>query len=229
MEMRMLDVPMAVDTLRYLPAGPTARGPTDPDCRLHGRPTFNYTVREAVGVAALIVPWNAPLMIGAWKLGPALAAGCTVVLKPSEDAPLALSALAAGRGGLPAWRRQRGAGLGPGGGPRAHHPPGVDKISFTGSTVVGRQIAAEAGPLFKRLTLELGGKAPQIILEDAVLEQAIGGCAMGLFVDQGQTCAAGSRILVHRSRYDDVLQAPGRAARSLQLGDPSTRPRRWAR
>jgi betaine-aldehyde dehydrogenase/succinate-semialdehyde dehydrogenase/glutarate-semialdehyde dehydrogenase len=96
----------------------------------------------------------------------------------------------------------------------------VDKISFTGSTVVGRQIAAEAGPLFKRLTLELGGKAPQIILEDAVLEQAIGGCAMGLFVDQGQTCAAGSRILVHRSRYDDVLQALAGAARSLQLGDP---------
>ncbi|MCA6215642.1 aldehyde dehydrogenase family protein [Ideonella sp. B7] len=223
MEMRMLDVPMAIDTLRYFAGwADKLEGRQIPTAGFMGRPTFNYTVREAVGVAALIVPWNAPLMIGAWKLGPALAAGCTVVVKPSEDAPLALSALAAlaAEAGFPPGVINVVQGLGPAVGRALTTHPGVDKISFTGSTVVGRQIAAEAGPLFKRLTLELGGKAPQIILEDAVLEQAIGGCAMGLFVDQGQTCAAGTRILVHRSRYEAVLQALAGAARSLQLGDP---------
>jgi betaine-aldehyde dehydrogenase/succinate-semialdehyde dehydrogenase/glutarate-semialdehyde dehydrogenase len=187
-----------------------------------GRPTLNYTVREALGVAALIVPWNAPLMIGIWKIAPALAAGCTVVLKPSEDAPLALTALAelAAEAGIPAGVFNVVNGMGPEAGGALTRHPGVDKISFTGSTAVGRIIAADAAPLFKRLTLELGGKAPQIVCADADLSQAIQGVAMGLFVNQGQTCAAGTRILVHRSRYDETVDALAGAAKSVSLGNP---------
>jgi phenylacetaldehyde dehydrogenase len=223
MELRMLDVPMTVDTLRYFAGwADKLEGRQIPTAGFMGRPTLNYTVREALGVAALIVPWNAPLMIGAWKLGPALAAGCTVVIKPSEDAPLALSALAAlaEEAGFPAGVINVVQGLGAEVGQALTTHPGVNKVSFTGSTAVGRQIAAAAGPLFKRLTLELGGKAPQILFQDADLERAIAGAAMGLFVDQGQTCAAGSRILVHRSIYSEVVEALGVAARSVRLGGP---------
>lgn len=223
MEMRMLDLPMSIDTLRYFAGwADKLEGRQIPTAGFMGRPTLNYTLREAIGVAALIVPWNAPLMIGIWKLAPALAAGCTVVLKPSEDAPLALSALAglAAEAGFPPGVFNLINGMGPEAGATLVKHPGVDKISFTGSTEVGRLIAREAAPLFKRLTLELGGKAPQIVCADADLERAIMGVAMGLFVNQGQTCAAGTRILVHRSRYDDVVAALADAARSVTLGDP---------
>ncbi|NMG49689.1 aldehyde dehydrogenase family protein [Azoarcus communis] len=223
MEMRMLDVPMSIDTLRYFAGwADKLEGRQIPTAGFMGRPTLNYTLREAIGVAALIVPWNAPLMIGIWKLAPALAAGCTVVLKPSEDAPLALTALAglAAEAGFPAGVFNLVNGMGAAAGATLVSHPGVDKISFTGSTAVGRIIARDAAPLFKRLTLELGGKAPQIICADANLEAAIMGVAMGLFVNQGQTCAAGSRILVHRSRYNDVVDALAGAARSVTLGDP---------
>ncbi|MDM0111447.1 aldehyde dehydrogenase family protein [Variovorax sp. J22R133] len=223
MEMRMLDLPNSIDTLRYFAGwADKIEGRQIPTGGFMGRPTLNYTVREAVGVAALIVPWNAPLMIACWKLAPALAAGCTVVLKPSEDAPLAVSALAdlVTEAGFPAGVVNLVHGMGPTVGSALVNHPGVDKISFTGSTEVGRTIAREAGPKFKRLTLELGGKAPQIIMADAQLDQAIGGVAMGLFIDQGQTCAAGTRVLVHRSRYNDVVNALAGAASSMQLGDP---------
>lgn len=223
MEMRMLDVPMSIDTLRYFAGwADKLEGRQIPTAGFMGRPTLNYTLREAIGVAALIVPWNAPLMIGIWKLAPALAAGCTVVLKPSEDAPLALTALAglAAEAGFPAGVFNLVNGMGAATGATLVSHPGVDKISFTGSTAVGRIIARDAAPLFKRLTLELGGKAPQIICADANLDAAIMGVAMGLFVNQGQTCAAGSRILVHRSRYNDVVDALAGAARSVTLGDP---------
>lgn len=223
MEMRMLDVPVSVDTLRYFAGwADKLEGRQIPTGGFMGRPTLNYTVREPVGVAALIVPWNAPLMIACWKLAPALAAGCTVVLKPSEDAPLAVDALArlTLEAGFPPGVVNLVHGVGPTVGAALVAHPGVEKISFTGSTPVGRVIAQAAAPHFKRLTLELGGKAPQILLEDAVLDQAIPGLAMGLFVDQGQTCAAGSRILVHRRHYDDVVGALAGAARSLKLGDP---------
>jgi len=223
MELRLLDLPMAIDTLRYFSGwADKIEGRQIPTAGFMGRATLNYTVREPLGVAALIVPWNAPLMIAAWKLGPALAAGCSVVLKPSEDAPLAVTALAqlAAQAGFPAGVINLVNGRGAAAAQALVAHPGVDKISFTGSTAVGREIARVAAPAFKRLTLELGGKAPQIILDDADLAQAIAGTAMGLFIDQGQTCAAGSRVLVHRSRYDDVLQALAEAARSLTLGNP---------
>ncbi|WP_218509954.1 aldehyde dehydrogenase family protein [Variovorax sp. dw_308] len=223
MEMRMLDLPVSIDTLRYFAGwADKLEGRQIPTGGFMGRPTLNYTVREAVGVAALIVPWNAPLMIACWKLAPALAAGCTVVLKPSEDAPLAVAALVelAHEAGFPEGVVNLVHGIGAKVGSALVNHAGVDKVSFTGSTEVGRSIAREAGPRFKRLTLELGGKAPQIVLEDADIGQAIGGVAMGLFVDQGQTCAAGTRVLVHRSRYEEFVGAIGGAARSIQLGCP---------
>ncbi|MDR2837173.1 MAG: aldehyde dehydrogenase family protein [Azonexus sp.] len=223
MEMRLLDLPLSIDTMRYFAGwADKLEGRQIPTGGFMGKPTLNYTLREPVGVAALIVPWNAPLMIACWKLAPALAAGCAVVIKPSEDAPLAVDALArlTLEAGFPPGVVNLVHGVGPVVGASLVKHPGVDKVSFTGSTAVGRLIAQEAAASFKRVTLELGGKAPQILLEDAPLEDAIGGLMMGLFVDQGQTCAAGSRILVHRRHYDDVVSALAGAARSLKLGDP---------
>ncbi|MCA8258400.1 aldehyde dehydrogenase family protein [Burkholderia sp. AU31624] len=223
MEVRMMDLPMSIDTLRYFAGwADKLEGRQIPTGGFMGRPTVNYTVREAVGVAGLIVPWNAPLMIACWKLAPALAAGCTVVIKPSEDAPLAVGALVdlAVQAGFPPGVVNLVHGIGASVGAALVNHPGVDKISFTGSTEVGRTIAREAGAQFKRLTLELGGKAPQIIFDDANLEQAIAGVAMGLFVNQGQTCAAGTRVLVQRRHYDDVVGALAHAARSVRVGTP---------
>ena len=223
MEVRMMDLPMSIDTLRYFAGwADKLEGRQIPTGGFMGRPTVNYTVREAVGVAGLIVPWNAPLMIACWKLAPALAAGCTVVIKPSEDAPLAVGALVdlAAQAGFPPGVVNLVHGIGSSVGAALVNHPGVDKISFTGSTEVGRTIAREAGAQFKRLTLELGGKAPQIIFDDANLEEAVAGVAMGLFVNQGQTCAAGTRVLVQRRRYDDVVGALAHAARSVKVGTP---------
>ena len=223
MEVRMMDLPMSIDTLRYFAGwADKLEGRQIPTGGFMGRPTVNYTVREAVGVAGLIVPWNAPLMIACCKLAPALAAGCTVVVKPSEDAPLAVGALAdlAAEAGFPPGVVNLVHGIGASVGAALVNHPGVDKISFTGSTEVGRTIAREAGATFKRLTLELGGKAPQIIFDDANLEQAVAGVAMGLFVNQGQTCAAGTRVLVQRRLYDEVVGALAHAARSVKVGTP---------
>ena len=222
-ELRMMDLPMSIDTLRYFAGwADKLEGRQIPTAGFMGRPTLNYTVREPVGVAALIVPWNAPLMIACWKLAPALAAGCTVVLKPSEDAPLAVGALVdlIHEAGFAPGVVNLVHGIGASVGATLVNHPGVDKISFTGSTEVGRSIAREAGARFKRLTLELGGKAPQIVLDDADLDRAIAGVAMGLFVNQGQTCAAGTRVLVQRRHYEDVVGALAHAARSLRLGTP---------
>lgn len=219
----MMDVPVSVDTLRYFAGwADKLEGRQIPTAGFMGRPTLNYTVREAVGVAALIVPWNAPLMIACWKLAPALAAGCTLVVKPSEDAPLAVSALLdlAREAGFPDGVVNLVHGMGADVGSALVRHAGVDKISFTGSTEVGRSIAREAGPLFKRLTLELGGKAPQIVFDDADLQQAVAGTAMGLFINQGQTCAAGTRVLVHRSLYPAFVDALAGAAHAVKLGDP---------
>jgi betaine-aldehyde dehydrogenase/succinate-semialdehyde dehydrogenase/glutarate-semialdehyde dehydrogenase len=223
MEMRMMDVPVSVDTLRYFAGwSDKLEGRQIPTAGFMGRATLNYTVREAVGVAALIVPWNAPLMIACWKLAPALAVGCTAVIKPSEDAPLAVAALVdlAREAGFPDGVLNLVHGIGTDVGSTLVRHAGIDKISFTGSTEVGRSIAREAGPLFKRLTLELGGKAPQIVFEDADLQQAVAGTAMGLFINQGQTCAAGTRVLVHRSLYHRFVDSLAGAAHAVKLGDP---------
>ena len=191
-----------------------------PTAGFMGRQMHHYTRLEPVGVAALIVPWNAPLMIAIWKLAPALAAGCTVVIKTSEDAPVAVGQLGrlVAEAGFPPGVVNIVHGMGADAGAALTAHPDVSKISFTGSTGVGRIIAREAAASFKRVTLELGGKAAQILLQDANLDEAIPGVAMGLFVNQGQTCAAGSRILVHRSLLPQVEQALAAAAESVRLG-----------
>ena len=161
-------------------------------------------------------------MIAAWKIAPALAAGNTLVVKPPEDAPLSILHL--GRliqeAGLPAGTVNIVPGLGPVAGSALVEHPGVDKISFTGSPEVGRLIQERAAATFKRVTLELGGKSPQIILDDANLEAAINGTAMGLFFNQGEVCAAGTRVFVQRCLYGQVVEALAAAADAQVLGDP---------
>jgi acyl-CoA reductase-like NAD-dependent aldehyde dehydrogenase len=178
-----------------------------------------YTRREPVGVAGQIIPWNFPLLMAAWKLGPALAAGCTVVLKPAEQTPL--SALRLGELALEV-------GFPPGvinvltgdgeTGAALVDDPGVDKIAFTGSTAVGREIGAKAGRALKRVTLELGGKSPNIILPDADIEAAVKGSFQAIYFNSGQACNAGSRLFVPAQRYDEVVSALAEAAAATQLG-----------
>jgi phenylacetaldehyde dehydrogenase len=184
--------------------------------------TFHtYTRREPLGVVGLIVPWNFPLTIAAWKVAPALAAGNTVVLKPAEQTPLTalrLGELALEAGipegvlnVVPGFGRDAGAAL------TAH--PDVDKVSFTGSTLTGRTIMQAAAGNLKKLTLELGGKSPDIIFGDANIEAAIAGAASGIFYNQGEACAAGSRIYAHRSVFEEVAAGIADAARSIKVGD----------
>ncbi len=183
---------------------------------------LTYTVREPVGVVGAIVPWNFPLMIGMWKIAPALACGCTVVLKPAELTPLTALrlgqlALAAGIPGgvlnvVPGFGRTAGQAL-------VDHPD-VDKVTFTGSPSVGRQILRSAAGNLKRVTLELGGKSANIIFPDADLEAASRAAAAGIFFNSGQVCSAGSRILVHQSVYDEVVERVAARAKAIRLGDP---------
>jgi acyl-CoA reductase-like NAD-dependent aldehyde dehydrogenase len=185
-----------------------------------------YTRREPVGVCGQIVPWNFPMMMAAWKLGPCLAAGCVSVLKPAEQTPL--TALRIGElaleVGFPPGVLNVITGDGATGAALVDSP-GVDKIAFTGSTVVGREIGAKAGRALKRVTLELGGKSPNIILGDADLEAAIKGSFQGLYFNSGQACNAGSRLFVPAESFDQVMSALAEAANSAKLGpglDPGT-------
>jgi aldehyde dehydrogenase (NAD+) len=181
-----------------------------------------YTRREPVGVVAAIVPWNSPLLLLMWKLAPALAAGCTVVVKPSDQTPVSAIELA---------RRVEEAGFPPGvvsvmtaQGPDvpralvAH--PGVDKVAFTGSTAVGVQVAQGAAQHLARTTLELGGKSAQVVFADADLDAVVNGVLAGVFAAGGQTCMAGSRLLVERSVHDDLVRRIVRRASTIRLGDP---------
>ena len=185
-----------------------------------------YTRREPVGVCAQIVPWNFPLLMAAWKIAPALAAGCTIVLKPAEQTPL--SALRLGElaleVGFPPGVLNVLTGDGETGAALVDDP-GVDKIAFTGSTAVGREIGAKAGRALKRLTLELGGKSPNVILADADIQAAIQGSFQAIYFNSGQACNAGSRLFVPADRYDEVLGALAEQAKAARLGaglDPDT-------
>jgi acyl-CoA reductase-like NAD-dependent aldehyde dehydrogenase len=185
-----------------------------------------YTRREPVGVCAQIVPWNFPLLMAAWKVAPALAAGCTIVLKPAEQTPL--SALRLGElaleVGFPPGVLNVLSGDGTTGAALVEHP-GVDKIAFTGSTAVGREIGAVAGRALKRTTLELGGKSPNIILPDADLDAAVKGAYQAIYFNSGQACNAGSRLFVPSERFDEVLSALAERAAATRLGpglDPAT-------
>lgn len=213
----------AVDALRYY-AGWADKidGRQVPMTAPSGAPVHAYTRREPVGVVAAITPWNAPLMIAAWKLGPALAAGCTVVIKPPEDAPLSTLHLAAliEEAEFPAGAVNMVTGLGEVAGAALARHPQIDKISFTGSPEVGREVAKVAANGFKRVTLELGGKSPQLIFADADLERAIPLAALSFYANSGQVCAAGTRILVQSEVADAVVAALASEAAGVRVGDP---------
>jgi len=222
-EPTLLDIPNTIDTVRYFAGwADKIEGRSIPTAGAFGRPTLNYTIREPVGVIGAITPWNAPTMIAAWKLAPALAAGCTMVMKPSEEAPLTTLHIAKliEEAEFPAGVFNVVTGLGEVAGAALARHPGIDKISFTGSPEVGQEILRAAAEGFKRVTLELGGKTPHIVLSDAALEAAVGGVAMGLFANSGQICAAGTRIFVQRPRYEQLLEGLGAAANSVKQGDP---------
>ncbi len=182
---------------------------------------FSYTLKEPVGVVGAITPWNAPLTSTIWKIGPILATGCTVVVKPSEEAPL--TALRLGElvleAGFPPGVVNIVTGFGePAGAALAAHP-GVDKVAFTGSDLTGRKIIAASGANIARVTLELGGKSPDIVFADAKLEDAVTGAGMGVFHNTGQICSAGTRILVERPIYEAFRERLVDFAQNLRVGD----------
>jgi acyl-CoA reductase-like NAD-dependent aldehyde dehydrogenase len=184
---------------------------------------FLYTRREPVGVVGAITPWNSPLLLMTWKLAPALAAGCTFVVKPSEHSPASTLAFAqvVHEAGFPAGVFNVVAGSGRELGAALAGHPGVDKIAFTGSTATGRAVAHAAAENLNRVTLELGGKSPQIVFEDADLEAAANGIIAGVFAATGQTCMAGSRIVVHESVHDELVRLVANRANAIKLGDPN--------
>jgi acyl-CoA reductase-like NAD-dependent aldehyde dehydrogenase len=221
---KRVDVNLAAEHIRYFAGWPTRiTGEVLPVAQ---RGMHCYTRKEPVGVAGQIIPWNFPLLMAAWKTGPALAAGCTVVLKPAEQTPLTALRLGelALEAGLPEGVLNVITGDGETGAALVDHP-GVDKIAFTGSTAVGREIGAKAGRALKRLTLELGGKSPNIILPDAELEQAVKGAYQAIYYNSGQACNAGSRLFVHSDQYDEVMGGLVEAAGKARIGpglDPAT-------
>ncbi|MEM1097493.1 MAG: aldehyde dehydrogenase family protein [Planctomycetota bacterium] len=217
------DVPLAVDMFRYMAGWTTKIEGTTIPITVPYTPGANYhayTRREPVGVAAQIVPWNFPLLMAAWKLAPALAAGCTIVLKPAEQTPL--SALRLGEliveAGFPEGVVNIVTGFGEDtGAPLAKHPQ-VDKVAFTGSTEVGKLIVNAASGNLKKVTLELGGKSPNVVYPDADLATAIPGAANAIFFNHGQCCCAGSRLFVHRDVYDEVVAGVAEHAKNLKVG-----------
>lgn len=216
---RRQDLPAVLDTLTYY------AGLAD---KINGQvipirdDALTYTIREPLGVVGAIVPWNFPLMIGMWKIAPALACGCTVVLKPAEITPL--TALKIGElaleAGFPAGVLNVVPGFGKTAGTALVEHPDVDKITFTGSPAVGRQILRGAAGNLKRVTLELGGKSANIIFPDADLDAAAKAASAGIFFNSGQVCSAGSRILVHEAIYDDVVERLATRAKAIRVGNP---------
>ena len=220
---RVADVPLAIDLFRYMAGWATKiHGNTFPVSVPYapGARFFSYTLREPIGVVGQIIPWNFPLLMAAWKLGPALATGCTVVLKPAEQTPL--SALRLGEliqeAGIPDGVVNVVTGLGETAGAALAAHPGIDKIAFTGSTEVGKLIVRAAANDLKKVSLELGGKSPNIVFEDADLETAIPGAANAIFFNHGQCCCAGSLLYVHKKHFDKVVSGVSAAAKKIKLG-----------
>lgn len=211
------DIPLAIEHMRYYAGWATKIvGQTIP---VNG-PFLNYTRHEAVGVVGQIIPWNFPLLMAMWKLGAALATGCTVVLKPAEQTPLSALYLAElmEEAGFPAGVVNIVPGFGETAGqPLVDHPL-VDKIAFTGSTEVGKLIMEKAAKTLKRVTLELGGKSPNIILPDADLTQAIPGALNGVMFNQGQVCCAGSRVFIQKKQFDNVVADMVSHAQKIKQG-----------
>lgn len=214
-----IELTMTVNTLRYY--GGWADKITGDTLPVEG-PFFCYTLREPVGVVGAIVPWNFPLNIASWKFAPALAAGCAVVLKPASETPLTALAMAEliGEAGFPPGAFNVVPGGGSTAGAALVRHPDVDKIAFTGSTDVGRQIMKMAADSNKRVTLELGGKSPNIVFADADIPAAVKGAQTGIFYGKGEVCAAGSRLLVEERIHDQFVELLAAGAKKLTPGDP---------
>jgi phenylacetaldehyde dehydrogenase len=216
---RAVDLPVASELLRYFAGWAT---------KLNGLSTQigdpgeyqAFTVREPIGVVGQIVPWNFPLIMAVMKLAPALAAGCTIVLKPAEETPLTALRLGEliGEVGFPPGVVNILTGLGETAGAALAAHPDVDKIAFTGSTEVGRKIVQAAAGNLKRVTLELGGKSPMVVLPDADLEAVFRGATTGIFFNSGQSCMAGSRLVIHESIHDRVVEAIAERAKAIKVG-----------
>jgi len=217
-ESRYVDMPMVIDVLRYYAGWAT---------KIHGETVntfetaFTYTLREPVGVVGLIIPWNFPLLLASWKLGPALACGCTIVLKPAEQTPLTTLRFGelAVEAGLPAGVLNIVTG-GPETGKAIVSHAGIDKIAFTGSTAVGKEIMRGAADTLKRVTLELGGKSPNIVFADSDIDNAVKGAINGIFYGKGEVCNAGSRLFVENKVRDEFLEKLVGRAKKMQPADP---------
>ena len=218
-EARKVDLPSVVENFRYFAGlADKVQGSTIPVAG----PFFNYSLREPVGVVGVIVPWNFPLSLAAWKVAPALACGNAVVLKPAEQTPLTALRLGelAAEVGFPEGVLNVVPGFGPTAGSALVRHPDVDAIAFTGSTEVGRIVMREAADTLKKVSLELGGKSPNIVFADADLKSAVRGASTGIFYGKGEVCAAGSRILVERAVYDDFVEQLAARAAQMTVGDP---------
>ena len=212
------DLPLAIDCLRYYAGwADKLTGDTIP---IRGN-YFCYTRREPVGVVGQIIPWNFPILMAAWKWGPALAAGCTIVMKPAEQTPLTCLRMAelAQEAGFPEGVINVVTGYGETGAAIVRHP-GVDKIAFTGHYETAQKIMVDAAKTLKRITFELGGKSPNVVFADADLDAAVAGAEFGLFFNQGQCCCAGSRVFVEQSVHDQFVEKIVARAKTRQLGDP---------
>jgi len=218
---KVVDVPLAAELFRYMAGWATKiEGNTIP---FTGAPVgrfFAYTRREPLGVVGQIIPWNFPLLMAAWKLGPALATGNTIVLKPAEQTPLSALRLAelVAEVGFPKGVLNVVTGFGETAGAAIAAHTGVDKVAFTGSTEVGKLIVKAAAGNLKKLTLELGGKSPNVVLEDADVRSAVRGAANAIFFNHGQACTAGSRLYVHKSLFDKVVEGIAEHAKKIRLG-----------
>ncbi|MEW4490780.1 aldehyde dehydrogenase family protein [Thalassoglobus sp. JC818] len=215
---RAADIPLVIDCLRYYAGwADKITGETIP---IRGN-YFCYSRREPLGVCGQIIPWNFPALMVAWKWGPALAAGCTIVMKPAEQTPLSCLRLAelATEAGFPPGVINIVPGFGETGAAIVRHPD-VDKIAFTGSTETAQRIMSDAAQTLKRLTFELGGKSPNIIFGDSDLDAAIEGAEFGLFFNQGQCCCAGSRVFVEQSVHEEFIERVVSRAQERRLGNP---------
>jgi phenylacetaldehyde dehydrogenase len=224
---RSVGVPFAAEVLRYFSGWCTKIHGSTSTFLKNGQPALGYTLRQPVGVAGLIVPWNSPLLMAVVKLAQALAAGCCCVLKPAEQTPLSAIRLCEllQEAGIPDGVVNLVTGFGEEAGAALVQHPGVDKIAFTGSTEVGRAILREAAGNLKRVTLELGGKSPVILFDDADLDAAVPALAGSIFRSAGQTCIAGSRLYVQRGKYRELVDRLTDRANGLKIGqglDPTT-------
>ncbi len=226
---RVADIPLAVDMFRYMAGWATKiEGNTIPISFGGKRDQYlAYTRREPVGVVGQIIPWNFPLLMAAWKLGPALATGCTVVLKPAEQTPLSALMLAEliAEAGIPNGVVNVVTGYGETAGAALAAHPDVDKVAFTGSTEVGKLILQAAAGNLKKVSLELGGKSPNIVFDDADMKATIAGAASSIFFNHGQCCCAGSRLYVEKDIFDEVVEGVAEHAKKIKVGhgfDPET-------